>query len=125
MRTTKTDIITATWRGDDTAREVTDGAVRGLNVAVEYLDSEVTPLTPYLTGDLNRSKTVKHATGSEPVAVISFKSPYAWYQHELNTRNRTRDPNPRAQSKYLEGPFMTHRARLLQIIAQATRGDRA
>lgn len=109
------------WFDDDAAGKALEGLVQGLNQAVEHLDSEVTPRTPYLTGRLEGSKVVHQATPNTLESGISFHTPYAVRQHELDTPNRTQHVHPAASGKYLEGPFREQQEAMQQLIAANVR----
>ncbi|MGO2113089.1 MAG: hypothetical protein ACTH31_15905, partial [Pseudoclavibacter sp.] len=82
------------WFNDRAGEQIGDALAQGLNQAVEHLDGEVQPRTPYLTGDLERSKVIHHASPNDLEAGISFNTPYARRQHELATPNRTTHVHP-------------------------------
>lgn len=107
------------WFNDQAGRDLAAALSQGLNLAVEHLDGEVQPRTPYLTGRLDQSKVVHHSTPSNLEAGISFHTPYARRQHELATPNRATYVNAGASHKYLEGPFNEQQATMQRIIATA------
>lgn len=96
-----------------------DAIASGLTAAVEHLAGEVTPRTPRLTGDLRQNMVVHHANTGSLEAGITFHSPYARRQHELETGNRT---TPGTTGHFLEGPFNEQRETMMRLIANTIRG---
>lgn len=90
-----------------------------LNNAVEYIAGIVEERTPYLEGDLRRSRVVHHATPGNLEAGITFHTPYARVVHELANATFT---TPGTGSHYLEGPWMEHADEIRAIIANTLRG---
>lgn len=95
-------------------------AAAALTAAVEYVANPVEARTPYLEGDLRRSRVVHHASPSNLEAGITFHTPYARIVHELpSSANFT---TPGTSSQFLEGPWMEHGDDMRNIIANVLRG---
>jgi hypothetical protein len=94
-------------------------AAQALNNAVEHVAPAVTARTPRLEGDLRASMVVHHASEGDLEAGVTFHSPYARRQHELETPNRT---EPGTTGHYLEGPWMEEEAAMRAILANTMRG---
>lgn len=114
--------VRSTWNGDLEPR-MRAGMAMGLNAAAERLYALAVPLTPRLTGDLERGYGIHQASPATVAegAQLQNSSPYATRQHEELGWNHTLDPHPGAQAKYVEQPLHEHEQELLDIVARHVR----
>jgi hypothetical protein len=107
-----------TWN-DDAGPAMRQGMADGLNAAAERLYALAVPLTPRLTGDLERGYGIHQVTRQtvEQGAQLQNSSPYATRQHEELGWSHTADPHPNAQAKFVEQPLHEHEQELLAIVA--------
>lgn len=115
-----------TW--NDPVPAVRASAVVGINRAGEYLLGRVKPRTPHLGGDLEEKTTWSPVEGDnvEQGGQVQSDTEYAVYQHEgmrkdgtYVIRQHTREPNPMAGTKFVEGPLREESETLYGIIAGA------
>lgn len=101
-----------TWNGPAIAREVTGGAVRGLNQAAAHLQSKTVQRTPKDTGELRRSLVIFPATIQSPRSGVGSNLHYAIRQHEeLSYRHKF------GEAKFLERAMNAEARSLQSIIA--------
>lgn len=104
------------FNGDRAARQMREGAARGLLLAAEHVLQQSQELVPLDESPLMQSGT---ASVDEPslTAVVSYDTPYAVRQHEeLSYRHA-----PGRTAKYLERPLNASRAEVAAIIAAQVR----
>ena len=110
------------WNGARVSTAATQAAALGVNMAAARLEALAAPLTPYLEGDLDLSRSIQPATPSDPVAAVTYDTPYAVLQHERMDYRHTTYQHPEAQAKYLESPLKANAGELQKIIQmQVTR----
>jgi hypothetical protein len=110
-----------TWNGALAEVYAKEFGARGLNQAAEHLRSLALPLTPNLDGDLEASAQVHQTTPAELASQVQYDTPYAVMQHESLEFSHTRDPNPKAQAKFLERPAREREKDILAIVAASIR----
>lgn len=99
------------------ADEVTAAVIAGLNDCAEMLGEVSNRTVPIEEGTLARSQRVHKATLAEPVAAVTYDTPYARRQHEDQTLNH--DPGRRA--KWLERTFYEQASKVGRHVAAAAR----
>lgn len=114
--------MVVSWFGYAAKAAVREAALRGINLAAEYLLSRAKELVPVDTGHLRDSGSVHPAQadplGSRaPVAFVVFNTRYAAAVHEGVDMHFLRVKNPNAQAKFLESPFRREQRVLQRIIA--------
>jgi len=104
------------WHGDAVARQMRDGAARGLLLAAEHVLQQSQELVPLDESPLMQSGTASVDPPSL-TAVVSYDTPYAVRQHEeLSYRHA-----PGRTAKYLERPLNASRSDVLALIAAQMR----
>lgn len=104
-----------------------EGAVKGLNIALEHLIQVSREEVPHEEGTLERSSTPgeegDEGNGgisideSELKGAVSYDTPYAVIQHE----DMTFKHDDGRKSKYLEDPFDAEQDTMLELIAAEIR----
>lgn len=106
------------WEGPAITAKTRAAATRGLAQAAEFVLGESRKVVPIEEGTLERSGRVTMLTeNGEPVAAISYSTPYARRQHEELTWRH----DPGRTAKYLERPMLEQRATAYEIVAEAMR----
>lgn len=98
-----------------TAKNISDGAEKGVKLAAEHLLTEANKTVPHDEGTLERSGTTS-VDGLE--AAVSYDTPYAVKQHEDLALHH----DGKGQSKWLENTLTAEAERVGDIIATAIRG---
>lgn len=111
------------WNGDEAARRIVTGAVKGLNKAATALQSESQSRVPVDSTDLRNSSATHDATPGDLVSAVTYNTPYAVIQHERLDFQHPTDHNPGAQAKYLEGPAVELRHKLGEIVGAEIRRE--
>lgn len=104
-----------TWNGPKVTGAIKTGARAGVRKAGEYLLTQAVPKAPKDSGALRASGRVS-GVNAEPIALVSFNTPYAVIQHENETYH-----HDDGQAKYLEEPLVQESATMTQIVATAVR----
>jgi hypothetical protein len=107
--------VTNNWQA--VMGSILTGAVRGQNKAGDRLLALAVARVPEDTGDLLGAGQVVNAERPGDDTIVVFDRPQAARLHEHPEYNFSKDANPNAQGKYLEGPAIENRAELLKIIA--------
>lgn len=93
-----------------------EGAVKGLNVALEHLLKMSRDEVPHEEGTLERSGTTS-VDAADLKGAVSYDMPYAVIQHEDLTFRHDEGRS----AKYLELPMHEERDTMLDLIANALR----
>lgn len=110
------------WNGRQTAAAARAAGIRGAKKAAERLAALSAPLTPYLTGDLDRTRDIQSTEDADGAAsAVVYSGDYAVRQHEEMDYRHTLDPHPEAQAKFLESPLVEHARELTGILAAEQR----
>lgn len=105
-----------TFDGAPAARQIREGAARGLYLAAEHVLQQSQEVVPLDESPLMQSGTASVDEASL-TAAVSYDTPYAVRQHEaLDFRHA-----PGRTAKYLEGPLNASRAEVAAIIAAQMR----
>lgn len=104
------------WFGRELERRVTEAAIRGLNMAGEYLLGKAVEVVPVDTGDLRASGSLHEAFIGDLRVLVIFSMPYAVIIHEGTHMHFNRVRNPLAQAKFLEGPLIREQVTLVKIV---------
>jgi len=91
------------WHGEVAKKVAKEAALAALTVGAEAILTESQKEVPHDTGTLQRSGTVStlQDEGGETAIYISYNTPYARYQHEVQGLAH----EPGRKWKYLEDPF--------------------
>lgn len=111
------------WNGDEAARRLITGAVRGLNKAATALESESQARVPVDSTDLRNSAATHDASPGDLTSAVTYNTPYAVIQHERLDFHHPTDHNPGAQAKYLEGAATELRHELGEIVGAEIRRE--
>jgi len=114
--------VTMTNNLDRLEHEILDGLLDGINAAAERGLVHAIDRVPWDEGTLADTGTVERATDPEEGAAIVFDTPYAARLHEHPEYHFSKDSNPNAQGKYLEGAVVENKKELGDIIRKRVRG---
>jgi len=118
--------VTMTGKGfDGIADQIMARLQQGVALAGERLMTEAVDRSPWDQGTLAGSAAVSTplaSKGADPVAIVSFDTPYAARLHEHPEYNFSTDSNPNAQGKYLENAARSSKDDLGAIIRKQVRG---
>ncbi|GAA1977410.1 minor capsid protein [Kitasatospora viridis] len=104
------------WDGDRWLAAAREAAARGLELGLEHVLTQANQLVPLEEGTLERSGKVSMDTANLTGAV-SYDTVYAVRQHEELSWKHA----PGRQAKYLEQPFNSESAVVLEMIAAQIR----
>ena len=123
-----TRISTAmTFRGPKLTGAARDGAVSGLNMAIERLRGHSVERAPVDAGDLRGSSSTVHAGPgtARPVAELVFDEPYAAVQHQDESLNHTGGAagEPAGEARYVSKNYEdpTRRQEYRDLIGKGVR----
>lgn len=110
-------VLSGEWHGDKMAGRVQAAGRRATRAAAERLRALALPRTPLDQGPLRASAKVRNVN-AEAVALVTYDSIYAVYQHEGVSFNHSV-----GEAKFLERPLTENKGQLLTIMAEVMRNE--